>query len=116
MQLGGCTMAVADLMRIDKSIDIAAPVERVWRALTSPTELSAWFRVRIEGTIAAGSDVWMTSEEPGYEGQRFMINFRELSPPTRLVWEWHPGAVDSTVDYSREPRTTVTFTLERVSG
>ena len=28
------------------------------------------------------------------------------------MWEWHPGAVDPNVDYAREPRTTVTFTLE----
>ncbi len=33
-------------------------------------------------------------------------------PPTRFAWQWHPGAVDPNVDYSREPRTTVTFTLE----
>ena len=36
----------------------------------------------------------------------------ELAPPRRFVWQWYPGAVDASVDYSREPRTTVTFTLE----
>jgi len=34
-----------------------------------------------------------------------------MTPPVRFVWQWHPGAVDPTVDYSNEPRTTVTFTL-----
>lgn len=109
-------MSVADLVRIDKAIEIAAPVERVWRALTDPRELAAWFRVKIEGPIQAGSDVWMTSEEPGYEGQRFLVTFRELLPPTRMVWEWHPGAVDPSVDYSREARTIVTFALEPSRG
>ena len=40
------------------------------------------------------------------------VRFVEMTPPTRFAWQWHPGAVDPKVDYSREPRTTVTFTLE----
>ena len=39
-----------------------------------------------------------------------------MAPPHRLVWQWHPGEVDPNVDYSREPRTTVTFTLEPSDG
>jgi uncharacterized protein YndB with AHSA1/START domain len=35
-----------------------------------------------------------------------------MTPPRRLVWRWHPGEVDPAVDYSKEPLTTVTFTLE----
>jgi uncharacterized protein YndB with AHSA1/START domain len=105
-------MTVADMSRIDRTIEIAAPPERVWRALTSAAELSAWFQVRIEGDIAPDTDVWMTSVHPGHAGQRFRVRFKEMMPPRRFVWEWHPGEVDPNVDYSREPRTTVTFTLE----
>ena len=84
----------------------------MWRALTNAAELSSWFQVKIEGEIAPGSEVWMTSVHPDHAGQRFRVRFTELTPPRRLVWEWHPGAVDPDVDYTREPRTTVTFTLE----
>ena len=105
-------MATASLSRIDQSIDIDAPPGRVWRALTNAEELSAWFQVQIEGDIAPGIEVWMTSVHKGYEGQRFRVRFTEMVKPHRLAWEWHPGAVDPNVDYSREPRTTVTFTLE----
>jgi len=104
-------MTIADLTRIDRHIDIEAPVERVWRALTTVEELSAWFQVKIDGSIAAGSAVWMTSTHPGHAGMRFRVWFVELTPPRRLVWQWHPGAVDETIDYTREPRTTVTFEL-----
>ena len=105
-------MATASLSRIDKSIDIDAPPGRVWRALTNADELSTWFQVQIEGDIAPGIEVWMTSVHKGYEGQRFRVRFTEMVEPHRFAWEWHPGAVDPNVDYSREPRTTVTFTLE----
>lgn len=105
-------MPIAELSRIDRTIEIQAPLERVWRALTSADELSAWFQVRIEGEIAPGREVWMTSVHPQHTGQRFPVRILELTPPRRVVWQWHPGEVDPAVDYSREPRTTVTFTLE----
>jgi len=105
-------MPIAELSRIDRTIEIQAPPERVWRALTNADELSAWFQVTIEGDIAPDSTVWMTSVHPQHAGQRFRVRFTELTPPRRLVWQWHPGEVDPAVDYSREPETTVTFTLE----
>jgi uncharacterized protein YndB with AHSA1/START domain len=105
-------MTTAELTRIDRTIEIKAPPERVWRALTNSKELSTWFNVTIEGDIAPGNEVWMTSLSKGHEGVRFRVRFVEMTAPTRFVWQWHPGAVDPNVDYSREPRTTVTFTLE----
>jgi len=39
-----------------------------------------------------------------------------MTAPRRFVWEWHPGAVDPSVDYTSEPWTTVTFTLEAIEG
>jgi uncharacterized protein YndB with AHSA1/START domain len=105
-------MTLLQLSRIDKSIDIEAPPERVWSALTSARELSEWFQVTIEGVIAPGSELWMTSTHTGYAGQRFRVRITEMTPGRRLIWQWHPGEVDPAVDYSREPMTTVTFTLE----
>ena len=109
-------MNIAELNRIDRAIDILAPPERVWRALTDVTELSAWFQVTIEGTLAKGTEVWMTSVHPGHAGQRFRVQIVDMTPPRRLVWRWHAGEVDPSVDYSREPQTTVTFTLEPSGG
>ena len=54
----------------------------------------------------------MTSTHPEHQGVRFQVRFVEMTPPARFVWQWHPGAVDPAFDYSKEPRTTVTFTLE----
>ena len=102
----------ADESRIDRTIDVNAPPDRVWLALTTAADLSAWFHVTIEGDIKDGAEVWMTSTSPGYEGQRFLVRFTDMTPPRRFAWQWHPGAVDPAIDYSREPWTTVTFTLE----
>ena len=105
-------MTDAEPNRIDRTIDMNAPPEKVWRILTTAKDLGTWFRMTVEGEIIQGADVWMTSIGPGYEGMRFVMRIKELTPSRRFVWQWHPGAVDPTVDYSTEPWTTVTFTLE----
>ena len=66
-------MNIAELSRIDRSIDIVAPPERVYRALTDPAELAAWFKVSIEGLIAAEPQQWHLLQpnwpsDPGYKG------------------------------------------------
>ena len=38
-------MTMLEIGRIDRTIEINAPPARVWRALTDPAELSAWFKV-----------------------------------------------------------------------
>jgi uncharacterized protein YndB with AHSA1/START domain len=105
-------MARTDAGRIDRTIELAAPPDRVWKALTRADEIAAWFQVTIEGALAPGADLWMTSVHPQSSGQRFRVRIVEMDPPRRFSWEWHPGAIDPAVDYAREPRTTVTFTLE----
>jgi uncharacterized protein YndB with AHSA1/START domain len=105
-------MNVAEQSRIDRTIEISAPPDRVFRALTTVAELSAWFQVAIEGDIAPGSEVWMTSTHPEHKGTRFRVRFIRMTRPHTVVWEWHPGAVDPAVDYTQEPPTTVSFTLE----
>ena len=35
--------------RIEKRIELTAPVSRVWRALTDYREFGTWFKVNIEG-------------------------------------------------------------------
>lgn len=105
-------MTLITSLRIDKTVDIAAPPERVYRALTDPRELGAWFQVDIEGDIRAGGEVWMTSTQPAHAGLRFQVRFVELIPAHRVVWEWHPGEPDASADAAAEPRTVVTFVLE----
>ena len=38
--------------RIEKSIELNAPIERVWHALTDHNEFGEWFRVKLDGPFA----------------------------------------------------------------
>ena len=99
--------------RIEEQVVLHAPRARVWRALTNPDELAAWFGVKLTGTtIAPGAHVLGNMAFPGYEHVAFDVIIEEMVAERRFAWRWHPNALDTSVDYSAEPRTLVTFTLE----
>ena len=48
--------------RIEKRIELKAPVSRVWRALTDYREFGQWFRVNLEKPFAPGK--WCVASSP----------------------------------------------------
>ena len=98
--------------RIEKQILLRAPRSRVWRAISDKAEFGEWFRVKFPpGTFAAGEKVSGQITYPGYEHLVMDIQLVDVEPERRLSYRWHPYAIDSN-DYSGEPTTLVTFTLE----
>jgi uncharacterized protein YndB with AHSA1/START domain len=100
--------------RIEKVIDLKAPVSRVWRALTDHQEFGTWFRVRLEGPFVPGQVSRGNITYPGYEHVRWEAVVQAMEPERRFSFTWHPYAVDSKADYSQEPSTLVEFTLEQI--
>ncbi len=68
--------------KTEKEIEIAAPVETVWKALTDPEELTRWFPLEARVTPGPGGSVWL-SWGPGCEGEA-PIDVWE--PNRRLRW------------------------------
>ena len=108
-------MAV-DISRIERTTLMRAPRKRVWRALTDTEQFAKWFGVEIVGTFAPGARVEMTATDEEFAGQRFLVVIDKMEPERLFSWRWHPGAVRPDVDYSKEPMTTVVFTLEDAEG
>jgi len=98
--------------RIERTVDLAAPVERVWHALTDHVEFGTWFRVKIDAPFTLGSVATGRITHPGYEHLKWEATIRTLDPPRLLAFTWHPYAVDADRDYSEEPPTLVEFRLE----
>ncbi|HUB18832.1 MAG TPA: SRPBCC family protein [Acidobacteriaceae bacterium] len=101
--------------RIEKSIEIKAPISRVWRALTHHDEFGAWFRVALDapfkvGEVAAGKITW-----PGYEHIVWRATIQSIDPEQYFAFTWHPYAVDPHTDYSKETPTLVEFHLEKTA-
>ncbi|KXF76585.1 vanillate O-demethylase oxidoreductase VanB [Paramesorhizobium deserti] len=101
--------------RIEKSIDLNAPIERVWRALTDHEEFGAWFRVRLNGPFVPGEISRGHILYPGYEHLNWEAAIKRMDPPHYFSFTWHPYAIDPDVDYSREEPTLVEFRLEPIS-
>jgi uncharacterized protein YndB with AHSA1/START domain len=97
--------------QIEKSIAIAAPVERVWRALTDHEEFGAWFRVKLEGPFVLGEATRGRITHPGYEHLKWEARVVAMDAPGLFAFTWHPYAVDPDRDYSSDPQTRVEFRL-----
>lgn len=98
--------------RIEKKIDLKAPISRVWRALTDHREFGEWFRVKIEAPFIPGETTWGYITHPGYEHVKWEVVVQKMEPEKLFSFSWHPYAVDPDKDYSEETPTLVEFTLE----
>ena len=101
--------------RIEKRIELNAPVSRVWRALTDHGEFGEWFRVRLNGPFVPGQIVRGQITYPGYEHVTFEAVVQKMEPERLFSYTWHPYSVDPKVDYSNEEPTLVEFKLEKTS-
>lgn len=102
--------------RIEKTIELKAPVERVWRALTDHAEFGAWFRAKLDEPFVVGETSRGRITYPGYEHLAWEAEVVAMERPHRFAFRWHPYAVDPAVDYAAEPTTLVEFRLEAMAG
>ena len=98
--------------RIEKTIDLRAPVDRVWRAITDHHEFGQWFRVKLDGPFAPGQKSRGHITYPGYEYLVMTATVQRMEPERLFSFTWHPYAVDPNADYTAEPPTLVEFKLE----
>ena len=98
--------------RIEKRIELKAPVSRVWRALTDHREFGEWFRVKIDGPFVPGQVSLGHITYPDYEHLKWEAVVQKMEPERLFSFTWHPYAIDPKMDYSNEPQTLVEFRLE----
>jgi uncharacterized protein YndB with AHSA1/START domain len=97
--------------RIEKQVELKAPVSRVWRALTDYREFGEWFRVRLQAPFEPGKEVIGQVTHPGYEHVTWRAVVKEMVPERLFSLTWHPFSVDPEADYSTEPQTLIEFRL-----
>jgi uncharacterized protein YndB with AHSA1/START domain len=102
--------------RIEKQIELRAPVSRVWRALTDYREFGEWFRVKLDGPFAPGRVSRGQVTYPGYEHLKWEAVVQRMEPKRLFSFTWHPYSVDPQIDYSKETPTLVEFRLEKTTS
>ena len=106
--------------RIEKQIELKAPVSRVWRALTDYREFGEWFGVKLDGPFVQGQISRGNITYPGYEHVQWEAVTEKMEPERLFSFTWpHPKSLDRaeySPDYSHAPRTLVEFRLERTKN
>ena len=102
--------------RIEKQVTLDAPRSRVWRALTDVAQFNSWFGLRLTAPFTPGAEISGRMASPRYEHVTVTIWIEQLDPERFFSFRWHPYAIDPDVDFSDEPTTLVTFTLEDMTG
>ena len=98
-------MSKSSTDRIEKKIELKAPLAKVWRVLSDHREFGKWFGVKLEGPFAPGKTTRGKITHPGYEHLVMEVKVEKMEPERLLSFRWHPYAVDPKVDYSKEPMT-----------
>jgi uncharacterized protein YndB with AHSA1/START domain len=102
--------------RIEKQMELKAPVARVWRALTDHREFGQWFGVKLDGPFVPGQATTGRITAAGYEHIRLEVQVVQMDAQTLFSYHWHPYAIDASVDYTQEPPTLVEFRLQPSAG
>jgi len=83
-------------------VEYPYPPEQVWQALTQREALALWLMPNDFAPIVGHRFQFHTKPAPGFDGI-VQCEVLEVLPPTRLVYTWIGGGVD----------TTLTWTLKR---
>lgn len=106
--------------RIEKQIELKAPVSRVWRALTDYREFGQWFRVELDGPFVPGQVSRGRITYPGYEHVKWEAVVQKMEPERLFSFTWpHVKSLaprEYSGDYSNAPRTLVEFRLEKTKN
>jgi len=105
--------------KIEKHIELKAPVSRVWRALTDHREFGEWSRVALEGPFAVGKVTRGRILHPGYEHIVWEGLIEKMEPEKLFSFTWpqirYHDKERYSPDYTNAPRTLVEFRLEKTA-
>jgi uncharacterized protein YndB with AHSA1/START domain len=99
-------MSKKDERTIEMTMEVDAPTDAVWKALTDAEELARWFPLKAEADPRVGGRIWL-SWEGEFEGEHRIEIF---DPERHLRTTWHPMTKDDSrptelcVDYHLEGR------------
>jgi uncharacterized protein YndB with AHSA1/START domain len=98
---------------VECSIWIAAPRERVWRAVTEPAQLDLWYANCCGWEIPAlrtGATVTFYNADTGANEDSLRATIEVLNPPRQFTLRWEPDATYPTMTLI------TTFLLEEQHG
>jgi uncharacterized protein YndB with AHSA1/START domain len=123
--------------RIEKRVELRAPVSRVWRAISDAKEFGKWFGLILEDEFEPGKKMRgtfrMTLNEDAIIAHQERAGVRpskvrlpeagatfctvdRMEPERYFSFRWIPYGIDAEADVENEPTTLVEFQLEEIAG
>ncbi len=83
--------------RVEKQIELKAPVARVWRALTDYREFGEWFRVKLDGPFVPGTAIDRPHHLAGIRA--YKVGSRRSQDGTRKILLVHMASLCNRSEY-----------------
>ena len=95
--------------KIERTLELPYPRERVWRAISDPNEISRWFSdgVTMEENPTVGSEIHFDWKEHGQAGGVVVA----YEPPQRFAYRWWATGANKNRPIGESNSTLVTFEL-----
>ena len=111
--------------RIEKTVVLQAPLERVWRAISDAREFGTWFGMALDGPFVAGTrvigtiaptqvDPEVARGQAPFAGTPVALDVEAVEPMRRFAYRWSPDIGDGGATHATT--TLVTFELAPVEG
>lgn len=102
--------------KIEKTVDLKASVDRVWRAITDHHEFGEWFRVALEKPFVVGEKTEGNITYPGYEQMRLEAMIKTMDTNSLFAFSWCPVADETGNAPLGGIETLVEFKLEAIES
>ena len=80
---------MTDNDKIERVVELTAPLSRVWRALTDHEEFGQWFLVKLEGPFKVGEISRGRITFPGYEHVVWRVIVERMDHERLFSFRWH---------------------------
>ena len=98
---------------VTRTVSIAAPIEKVWAAITEPEHMARWFgQAAVLDELAVGAGGVISFD--GYGD--FPVQIEELDPPRVIAYRWSNENARPVSPIDLEHSTVFRFTLEPFDG
>lgn len=98
--------------QIEKIVDLAAPVSKVWGAITDHKQFGEWFRVRLDNPFEVGTTTTGNIAYPGQEHVKWVSITEQMEHERLFAFSWPPSAIDPDTPYDKDAKVWVEFRLE----
>lgn len=106
--------------QIERSVEIKAPLQRVWTALTDYCEFGKWFHVDLDQPFEEGHVSTGRMTYPGYEGYPWKAIIEKIQPESLFAFSWSHEDQDvegsTRVEFHLQPQGNGTLLTVKESG